>query len=90
MKIISKSEVYKVSIEQGDEVWSKHDLDNRTFARIDGNWKHNTGGSVFEWRSCHDFLCGCGCGYTRGELLEAGFQKQPIIRDNKLNKLLNG
>lgn len=88
MKVVSKSEVWTVSIEIGDEVYSSHGLDNHTYARIDGNWRHNTGGGIFEWRSCHSYMCKCGCGYTNGELLEAGLQKTQEMREIKLRDIL--
>ena len=89
MRVISKSKYvsYTVSIERGDPVYSSHGLDNITYARINGDWRHNTGGSIFEWRSCHTHICKCGCGYSRGELLEVGFQKTQ--RNEKINQILN-
>ena len=88
MVILSYSEVYTVSIKKGNSLYEPHRLDNHTYARIDGNWKHNTGGGVFDWRSCHNLMCRCGCGETQGYLLEVEFQKTPQMRDKKLNDIL--
>jgi len=87
MRVISKHVSYTVSIERGDPVYSSHGLDNHTYARIDGEWRYNTGGSIFEWRSCQTYICKCGCGYSPGELLEVGFQKTQ--RNEKINSILN-
>ena len=85
MIVNSKYVSYTVSIKRGDNVYTIHDLDNHTYARIDGEWRHNTGGEIFEWRSCQTHICKCGCGYSKGELLEAGFQKTQ--RNEKINQI---
>jgi hypothetical protein len=87
MIVTNKSIMWRVSIPKGDLFYTQHSLDNVSYARIDGDWRHNTGGSVFEWRSCHSDICKCGCGNSKGELLEIGFQKTQ--RNRKLEELLN-
>jgi hypothetical protein len=87
MIVNKKSVSYEVSIKRGDPVYESHGIDNVSYARIDGEWRHNTGGSIFDWRSCQTHICKCGCGYSKGELLEVGFQKTQ--RNEKINQILN-
>jgi len=49
MTIHNRKEIYMVSIVSGDEHFRKYDMDNRSYSRVNGVWKYNTGGSPLDW-----------------------------------------
>lgn len=75
--IITKKEIYLVTIPNRDEDFRQYYMDNREYARINGVWHVNTGGGVLSWAKADS---------DESELLEAGFQS--TLRQDKLDSLV--